>query len=134
MESNDELIEINITNCTCYYFDDIIKVGDFDCNNNLFDEKSYDDLYENILIYDILCKTLMSEKPLRIRFNKVDGFIKIYDANGYLVLFRPERYYTIYDKIKCLISIKSGFTYGINHNFWRIRIDSHNSLPIKRKH
>ena len=30
----------------------------------------------NILIYDISYKTSTGEKPLRIRFNKVDGFIK----------------------------------------------------------
>ena len=26
MESNDELKEIDITSCTCYYFNDIIKI------------------------------------------------------------------------------------------------------------
>ena len=30
MESNDELKEIDIKNRTCYYFDDIIKIEDFD--------------------------------------------------------------------------------------------------------
>ena len=29
MESNDELKEIIIKNCTCYYFDDLIKIEDF---------------------------------------------------------------------------------------------------------
>ena len=33
MESNDELKEIDVKNCTCYYFDDIIRVGDFYFNN-----------------------------------------------------------------------------------------------------
>ena len=39
MESNDELKEIDIENCTCYYFNDIIKFEDFDLNNILIDEK-----------------------------------------------------------------------------------------------
>ena len=30
MESNDKLKEINTKISTCYYFDDIIKIGDFD--------------------------------------------------------------------------------------------------------
>ena len=30
MESNDELIEIDIKNRACYYFDDIIRLQDFD--------------------------------------------------------------------------------------------------------
>ena len=38
MESNDELREIDIKNCTCYYF-----------NNFLLGQKSY----ENILVCDI---------------------------------------------------------------------------------
>ena len=35
MERNDELKEIGIKNCTCYYFEDIIRVGDFELNNVL---------------------------------------------------------------------------------------------------
>ena len=34
----------------------------------------------------------MSAKPLRIRFDKIDGFIKVYDVTRYLVLFGPKRY------------------------------------------
>ena len=30
MENNDELREIDIKNWTCYYFDDRIKIQDFD--------------------------------------------------------------------------------------------------------
>ena len=41
MERNDKLKEINIKNCTCYYFDDIIKFEDLDLNNILIDEKPY---------------------------------------------------------------------------------------------
>ena len=38
MESNDKLKEIDIKNRTCYYFDDIIKMEDFDLNNMLIDK------------------------------------------------------------------------------------------------
>ena len=38
-------------------------------------------------------------KPLRIRFNKIDGFIRIYDTR-YLVLFGSEKYDFIYNRIK----------------------------------
>ena len=80
MENNDELKEIDIKNRTCYYFDDIMKVGKFDFDNILLDKKSYKNSYENILIYDISYKTLMGAKPLRIRLDKIDLFIKIYDG------------------------------------------------------
>ena len=45
-------------NRTCYYFDYIIKLRDFDFDNILIDEKSH----ENILIYDIPYKTLIGSK------------------------------------------------------------------------
>ena len=40
MDGNDELREINTKNCTCYYFEDIIKIEDFDFHNISIDEKS----------------------------------------------------------------------------------------------
>ena len=80
MESNDELKETDVKNCTCYYFHDVIKTEDFDFDNNiLLDEKSN----ENILVYSISCKTLSGANPLRIRFNKVDAFIRVYDGTRY---------------------------------------------------
>ena len=38
----------------------------------------------------------------------------------------------ICDKIKYLISEKRGITNSINYNFGKIKIDSCNSLPIKK--
>ena len=86
MESNDKSKDINIKNRTRYYFDDIIKIEDFNFGNILIDEKSY----ENVLVYSILYKTLIGAKPTRIRLDKVDGFVKVYDGTRYLVLFGPE--------------------------------------------
>ena len=42
---------------------------------------------KNMLIYDILYKAFMGVKPLHIWFEKIDGFIKIYDGIRYLVWF-----------------------------------------------
>ena len=39
--------------------------------------------YENIFVYNILHKKVMDAKPMRIRFDKVDGIIKIYDGIRY---------------------------------------------------
>ena len=43
-------------------------------------------------------------KPLLIKFNKIDGFLRVYDGTRYLVLFGPEKYDTVYNKIRYLIS------------------------------
>ena len=42
---NNEFKKVCIKNRTCYCFDDIIEIEDFDFGNILLDEKSY----ENIL-------------------------------------------------------------------------------------
>ena len=41
MKSKDELKEIDIKNCTCYYFDDIMRVIDIGFSDILLNEKSY---------------------------------------------------------------------------------------------
>ena len=41
MDSNNQLKEIDIKNRMCYYFDDIIKIEDFNIDNISIDEKSY---------------------------------------------------------------------------------------------
>ena len=96
---------------------------DIDFSDILLDRKSYSGKYEIVLIYDILYKTSADAKPLRIRFNKINGFIKVYDGIRHQVLFGPRWYDAIYNMIRYLTSEKSGITDSINHNFARIRID-----------
>ena len=72
----------------------MIKIEDFGFDNILLDKKSYED----ILIYDISYKTLICAKPLRIRFDKVDVFIRVPDGTRYLVSFGLEKYDDIYNR------------------------------------
>ena len=74
----------------------------------------------------------MIAKPLRIRFDKINGFIKIYDEIRYLVLFGSEKYDCIYSRIKYLISIKSGITYTISYNYAKFKVDSYDSLLLEK--
>ena len=62
------------------------------------------------LFYNISYKTLMGAKPLRICFDKIDGFITIYDGTRYLVLSGGEKHGFIYNRIRCLIGVKNGIT------------------------
>ena len=77
MESKNGLKEIDIKNCMYYYFHDIINGSKNDFRSIFLDKK----LYENISIYNISYKTPTSPKPLCIKFDKIDGKIKL------LVLF-----------------------------------------------
>ena len=70
-----------------------------------------------IFWFDISYKTLIDPEPLHIGFNKIDGFIRIYDGTRYLTLFGSEKYDAIYDRIryltnlKYLINLKTSITY-----------------------
>ena len=78
-------------------------------------------------------KTSTAPKPLCIRFDKIDGFIISFDGKiKHLVLLDYGLLDKICDKIKYLISKKSGITNGINYSFGKIKIDSYNCLPIKK--
>ena len=95
----NELKKVSIKYRECYYFDDKIKFKDFDLDNILLDEKPYD----NVLVYNISNKDLIGSKPLRISFDKIDGFIRVHDRTRYLVLFGSEIYDAIFNKIRYLI-------------------------------
>ena len=64
MESNNKLKEVDIKNCTCYYFNDITKIED-------------EESYKNILVHNISYKNLIA-KLFRIIFDEIDGFIRVY--------------------------------------------------------
>ena len=74
----------------------------------------------------------MDATPLRICFEKIDRFIKIYDGIRYLVLFGSRRYDAVFDRIRYPVSKKSSITDIISHSFVRIKIDSYSSLPIEK--
>ena len=60
MGSKDELKEIDMENCACYYFDGVIKDIDINFSDVLLDKKF---------------------KLLHIKFNKIDGFIRLRVVN-----------------------------------------------------
>ena len=110
-------------NRTCYHFDGIIKIEDFAFVNISIDEKSF----ENILVYDISYKNLIGAKLLHIRFNKIDGFIRVYNGTRYLVLCSPEKYDFVCNSI-----IYKWYNMSFSHNYAKIRIDLYDSLHLEK--
>ena len=55
--------------------------------------------------------TLIGPEPLHIKFDNIDRFIRAYHGTKYLVLFGPKKYDAIYNRIRYLISQKSGIIY-----------------------
>ena len=73
---------------TCYFFNDMINIINFDANNTKIDEN----LYKNILIYHIGYLKITDSKyvkinlvnPLYLIFNNVNRFFEGIDGNKYL--------------------------------------------------
>ena len=65
---------------------------------------------------------------MSIRFDKTDGFIRVYDGTKYLVLFGPEKDDAIYNRIRYLISQRSGITYVVSHNYVILKVNLYDSL------
>ena len=91
-EGNDELKKVHIKNRMCYCFDEIIKSGDFDCDNRSINKKSY----KNILLYDISFKTLFETK----RFDEP--------------LFRIMRFFSFLNYIFDIFTNLYGYTFQHN--------------------
>ena len=53
---------------------------------------------------------------MRIRFDKIDALIRVYDGTKYLVLFGSEKYDFIYNRTRYLIGVKSCITYVVSQN------------------
>ena len=128
MESKDKWKEIDFKNLTCYYFDNTMSASDISFNGLLLNKKS---LKDN-LVFDLLYKTFMGRKPLRIRFDQIYGSIKVYNGIRYLVIFDYWLLDEIYNRIRYTASEKSGITNNINHKFARIRNELYNSSPIEK--
>ena len=70
-------------------------------------------------------KTPTGAEPLRIRSDKIDGFIlSLCGKIKNLILFTYRLLNRICNKIKYLTSKKIGHANSINHNFGKVRIDS----------
>ena len=87
---SNKIKNIDLRNCTCYFFNDIINIKNFDLNNIKIDENSYKD----ILIYYIgyvtikivKYKKMNSVNPLYLIFIKVNGYFDEINKSKYLTL------------------------------------------------
>ena len=56
------------------------------------------------LVYDSSYKTLFISKSWHVRFDEVDGFIRVYDRIRYSTLLPPEKTAVIYNRISYLVT------------------------------
>ena len=104
--------QINIKNCTYYFFNDIINIKDFDPSLIKIDKKSY----KNIGIYYIGYITIKSisdyeninsVNPLYLIIGNADGYIEENNENKYLTIASTDKkkkvlkkYQNLSDEIK----------------------------------
>ena len=85
------------------------------------------------MVDDFSYKTLIGTNLLCIRFDKTDGFIRVYNGTRYLVLFGDEKYDLIYNRIRYLIGVKSGVAYVISLYYANVNVDLYCYLPLQIK-
>ena len=74
---------------------------------------------------------MIGAKPLRVMFDKVDGFIRDSDGTKYLLLFGPEIHHVIFGRIIYLIGSKRYYI-CFSHNYVKIKLDLDDDLPSEK--
>ena len=114
--------------------DEIIKDSDTVLTNVPTNDMSIASInFHNIIVrYKMDCYILnmVVAKLIRIRLDKIDGFIRVYNESRCLVLFGLEKHDTVYNRTRYLISLKSSTTYVFSRYYPKIRADSYDSLPL----
>ena len=98
MESNNKLKSVDIKNRT--YLEDVTETEDFRSWSYFTRRK----IIRKNFVYSISCKRLIDYKPLRIRFDKKVGFIRIYVGTIDLLILGSGKYDSIYNRIRYLIT------------------------------
>ena len=132
MDSSNEVKKINITIRRCFYFDDVIEIENFNLDNILIFQQMKKS-QKNVLVDNISEKTLIDAKSLRIRFYKIDCFIRVYDGTICLLLSGSEIHDFIFNRIRYLIRVNSGITYVIFHNYAKTKVDLYDSLTLEKR-
>ena len=91
-----------------------LKLKTLNLDNILLDEKS----------------NLISDS--RIRFDKINRYVSVYNGTRYLVSFVSKKYNFIYNRIRYLLAVKSGIIYVIPYTYAKIKVDSYDSLPLEK--
>ena len=135
--------DVDIKNCTYYFFDDIINMKHFDPKKIKIDKNSY----KNILIYyigyvtikDSKCFKINSVNPLYLIINKADGYFEEINRNKYLTLVPTNenkeiinKYEELLSKIRDLIRsiIKNSDDY--DEKYMKIKFNEDDELPLNK--
>ena len=136
--------EINIKNRTCYFFDDMINIKDFDPNLLQLDKKSY----KNIGSYYIRYITMKNSDYLKISsvnllyiiIDEVGGSIEVKNGNKYLTFASTlkkkkalGKCVELWDEIKYHIkTINGGESGEYGKDLMKIKFSPGDNLPLSK--
>ena len=134
--------QINIKNLTCYFFNDMINIRDFDSNLIKIGKK----YYKNIGIYNIGYTTIKkiddyeninSVNPLYLIIGKADGYIEENNGNKYLVFsstFGNKKVLAKFTKLwdeHLIETINEGKKGENEKHFMKIKFNLDDNLPLR---
>ena len=111
---SNKVIDIDIKNCTYYFFNDIINIKNFDLINIKIDEKLYKDIViyyiGYVMIKDSQYIKINRENLLDLILNKRNEYFEEINRNNYLALVptneskeKIKKYEELWSKIRDLI-------------------------------
>ena len=137
-------------NRTCYFYNDIINIEEFDSNLLKIDKKSYKDIDIYYIGYITIkkiddCENIYSVNPLYLIIGKVDGHIECNsvqknNGNKYLVFDSTDenkevlkKYTELWDGIKNEIETINGGKKGeYGKDFMKIKFNTDDNLPLNK--
>ena len=132
-----ELKQINIKNRTCYFYNDIINLDEFDVSKIKVDKKDFNDINIYYLGFEHKkkiseCDVINSANPLYLRIVNTNGqFKKGKDDVWYLLISDDifKKLVDIFESIKNIITEKTGNAVDFDKDYMKIKFESNNIFP-----
>ena len=132
-----ELKQINIKNRTCYFYNDIINLDEFDVSKIKVDKKDFNDINIYYLGFEHKkkiseCDVINSVNPLYLRIVNTNGqFKKGKDDVWYLLISDDvfKNLVDIFESIKNIITEKTWDAVDYDNDYMKIRFESNNIFP-----
>ena len=132
-----ELKQINIKNRTCYFYNDIINLDEFDVSKIKVDKKDFNDINIYYLGFEHKkkiseCDVINSANPLYLRIVNTNGqFKKGKDHVWYLLISDDifKKLVDIFESIKNIITEKTGNAVDYDKDYMKIKFESNNIFP-----
>ena len=134
-----ETKELNIRNQTYYFFDDMIKIKNFQPNLLKIDKKPYKDVNIYYIGYITVkkfsdCENIHCLNPLYLIINSATGYFKEENDEKYFIIDSTKKYEEVFSRIKSEIeTINEGKKmFYEKNNYSRIGVNTDDYIPLNK--